>query len=45
MTTAREGLPVSVQMRLVQHVKATGIDPNARTHDMQPNGSSVRSNH
>lgn len=28
MTDAPEGLPVSVQVRLVQHAKATGIDPN-----------------
>ncbi len=28
MTDASEGLPVSVQVRLVQHAKATGIDPN-----------------
>jgi predicted nucleotidyltransferase component of viral defense system len=28
MTYAPEGLPVSVQVRLVQHAKATGIDPN-----------------
>ena len=29
MTDAPKGLPVSVQVRLVQHAKATGIDPNA----------------
>ena len=28
MTDAPKGLPVSVQVRLVQHAKATGIDPN-----------------
>jgi hypothetical protein len=28
MKDAPEGLPVSVQVRLVQHAKATGIDPN-----------------
>ncbi len=28
MTDAPEGLPVSVQVRLVQHAKAAGIDPN-----------------
>jgi len=28
VTDAPKGLPVSVQVRLVQHAKATGIDPN-----------------
>jgi predicted nucleotidyltransferase component of viral defense system len=28
VTVAPKGLPVSVQVRLVQHAKATGIDPN-----------------
>ncbi len=28
MTDASKGLPVSVQVRLVQHARATGIDPN-----------------
>jgi len=28
VTNASKGLPVSVQVRLVQHAKATGIDPN-----------------
>ncbi len=28
MTDAPKGLPVSVQVRLVQHAKATGVDPN-----------------
>ena len=29
MTAAAKGLPASVQARLIQHAKATGIDPNA----------------
>jgi hypothetical protein len=28
VTDAQKGLPVSVQVRLVRHAKATGIDPN-----------------
>ena len=30
MTDAPKGLPVSVQVRLVQHAKSTGIDPGKR---------------